>query len=293
MNKNPRTPALLAALAALLFFPAARATAEDPAPAPRETVTLDQVIAAARANAPGLKLAGITADTARSQLTQVQAANGLALGAKAGYFHQGNLPGTPASSPSGASAAAASAGGSGLNGENVQGGVTLSGPATSVGLSALHTIQDGASSGQVSSLSLSASQTVFDGYPGGRAAAAVQQAASAYRAAQVTYDASLKSTLYQVKQAYYTLLGDQNTVLIRQAALSQAQQNLAYYQGLFTAQRATELDVLQNQVVLPQAQHTPGGGEGLPGVLVAHVPLVDPRCLQGASCHLQARLNGG
>ncbi|HVO38430.1 MAG TPA: TolC family protein, partial [Spirochaetia bacterium] len=253
MKKKPWTSALLPALMALLLFPAAGASAEETVPAPREIVTLDQVISAARSGAPGLKLAGITADTARSQLTQVQATNGLALGAKAGYFHQGNLPGT---------AAAASASGSGLNGENIQGGVTLSGPtsvgltapATSVGLTAQHTIPDSAASGPASSLNLSASQTVFDGYPGGRAAAAVQQATSTYRAAQVAYDASMKSTLYQVKQAYYALLGDQNTVLIRQAAVGQAEQNLAYYQGLLTAQRATQLDVLQNQVALTQAQ---------------------------------------
>ena len=91
----------------------------------------------------------------------------------------------------------------------------------------------------MSSVSLSASQTVFDGYPGGRAAAAVQQADYTYRAAQVAYDASLKSVIYQVKQAYYTLLVDQKTVLIRQATVTQDQQNLAYYQGLLTAGRAT------------------------------------------------------
>ena len=106
----------------------------------------------------------------------------------------------------------------------------------------------------MSSVSLSASQTVFDGYPGGRAAAAVQQADYTYRAAQVAYDASLKSVIYQVKQAYYTLLVDQKTVLIRQATVTQDQQNLAYYQGLLTAGRATQLDVLQNQVTLTQAQ---------------------------------------
>ena len=70
----------------------------------------------------------------------------------------------------------------------------------------------------------------------------------------MAYDATLKSVLYQVKQAYYTLLVDQKTVLIRQATVTQDEQNLAYYKGLRTAGRATDLDVLQNQVTLTQAQ---------------------------------------
>ena len=72
--------------------------------------------------------------------------------------------------------------------------------------------------------------------------------------AQVTYDATLKNVIYQVKQAYYTLLGDQNTVLVRQASVNQAEQNLSYYEGLLAAGRATQLDVLQSQVALTQAQ---------------------------------------
>jgi outer membrane protein TolC len=64
----------------------------------------------------------------------------------------------------------------------------------------------------------------------------------------------MKSVVYQVKQDYYTLLGDQDTVLLRQATSTQAAENLALYNGLFTAQRATKLDVLEVQVALTQAQ---------------------------------------
>ncbi len=217
-----------------------------------QTVTLDEVVAAARAAAPGLKLASVTVDTARAELIQTQASNGLALGGKGDYVHVGSLTGS--GSATAAASAATAAGGSALSGENVQAGLSLAGPSTSVGVTAQHSIMEIAPADQVSSVSLSASQTVFDGYPGGRAAAAVQQADYTYRAAQVAYDASVKSTIYQVKQAYYALLSDQNTVSIREASVKQSEQNLAYYQGLFTAGRATQLDVLQNQVTLTQAQ---------------------------------------
>ena len=233
------------------------ATAAQPAPAsetgvPLPAVTLEECVAAAKAAGPNLKLAAIALDTARAALVQARARNGLNLGGTGEYFHQGSLTGTNNATSSSTAGAAAS--GSGVNGENIQGGLSLTGPATSVGLTVQHSIGDAPPNDQVSSLNLSGSQTVFDGYPGGRAAGAIQQAETVYKAAQVSYDAALKSAVYQVKQAYYTLLGDQDTVVLRGATASQAAENLALYQGLFTARRATNLDVLQVQVALTQAQ---------------------------------------
>ncbi len=251
--KNPRRfPVLLAACSAVLILGARAGYGQDAA-APPEIVTLDQAVTAAQGTAPGLKLAAITLDSSRTQLVQAQAKNGLALGGNADYFHQGNLPGFGSSTTTG-NAAASGAAKSGVNGENLQGGLTLSGPATNLGLTVQHSIEEGGPTDQVSSVNVSGSQTVYDGYPGGRAAGAVQQADYTNRVAQVTYDATMKSVVYQVKQAYYTLLGDQNTVLVRQAAVAQAQETLAQMQGLLAAQRATTLDVLQAQVTLSQAQ---------------------------------------
>jgi outer membrane protein len=228
-----------------------------PAPSSESTVTvpvvtLEDCVAAAQAAGPTLKLAVIAASTARASLDLARAEGGVNLGESVEYFHGGTLPGFGASSTTGSSTGAA--GKSGVNGENFQGGLSLTGPATSLGLTAQHGIEETPSSGQVSSLSLSGSQTVFDGYPGGRAAGAVQQAEAAYRVAQVIDQGVTKSVVYQVKQAYYALLGDQDTVLLRQATSRQAAENSALYQGLFTAQRATRLDVLQVQVALTQAQ---------------------------------------
>ena len=252
--KKPLRFQVFLVLSATLVMNAPIGSAQEAAAAPSESVTLDQAVAAAQATAPGLKLAAITLDSSRTQLVQAQAKNGLSLGGTGSYFHQGDLPGTSSSTTTAASAAAASAAKSGVSGENLQGGLALSGPATNLGLTAQHSIEEGSLTDQVSSVNISGSQTVYDGYPGGRAAGAVQQADYTYRAAQVTYDAARKSVVYQVKQAYYTVLGDQNTVLVRQAAVAQAKENLAQLQGLLAAQRATPLDVLQAQVTLTQAQ---------------------------------------
>ena len=183
-------------------------------------------MAAARVTSPNLDLASITMDTARTALAQARAKNGLTLGESGAYYHRGNLPGLGTGS-TGTSTASAASTGSGVNGENFQGGLSLSGPATSVGLTLQHGIAEGDPVDQVSSLSLSGSQTVFDGYPGGRAAGAVQQAETVYRISQVSYDAAMKSVVYQVKQDYYTLLGHQDTVVLRQATATQAAENLA------------------------------------------------------------------
>ena len=233
---------------------AGASTSATPAATGVETLTLDQVVAAARANASGLRLAQATMDAARAALLQVQATNGVSLSGKGGYTHVGSLLDSANGSTSAAAAASAGASGQGVTGDNAQLGLSLGGPETSVDLTAQHSITAGASGDQVSSLNLSASQTVFDGYPGGRSAAAVKQAVYTWQAAQVAYDAAQKSVLYQVKQAYYTLLTDQATVLIRRASVEQSQQNLAYYRGLLTAGRATQLDVLENQVTLTQAE---------------------------------------
>src|SRR5271157_5736640 len=251
--KKPLRFQVFLVLSATLVMNAPIGSAQEAAAAPSESVTLDQAVAAAQATAPGLKLAAITLDSSRTQLVQAQAKNGLSLGGTGSYFHQGDLPGTSSSTTTAASAAAASAAKSGVSGENLQGGLALSGPATNLGLTAQHSIEEGSLTDQVSSVNISGSQTVYDGYPGGRAAGAVQQADYTYRAAQVTYDAARKSVVYQVKQAYYTVLGDQNTVLVRQAAVAQAKENLAQLQGLLAAQRATPLDVLQAQVALATA----------------------------------------
>ena len=228
--------------------------------APVAVVTLEECVMAARITGPGLALAGLTQDAARSALAQARATSGLTLGETADYFHRGKLPGFGASS-AGSSTGTGAGIGSGSDSENLQGGLSLTGPATSLGLTLQHSIADGAPNEQVSSLSISGSQTVLDGYPGGRAAGLVKQAETVYRIAQVAYDAAAKSLAYQVKQAYYTLLGDQDTVLLRKATGEQAAENLDLYHGLFTAQRATRLDVLQVQVALTQAQLDVGTAE--------------------------------
>ncbi len=233
--------------------PEAQPTVNAPTVAPLPVFSLEECVAAARSTSPNLKLTTISQDTARAALIQARAENGLALGESGQYTHQGSFGGTGASLTTGTSSAGGT-GGSSVNGENFQGDLSLTRPGTSLGLTAHHGIEEGASNDKVSSFGLTGAQTVFDGYPGGRAAGIVQEAESAYKIAEVSSAAAMKNVIYLVRQAYYTLLGDQDTVVLRQATVGQAAENLAQYQGLFTARRATRLDVLQVQVALSQSQ---------------------------------------
>jgi len=213
--------------------------------APEPSLSLVDCVTAAQASSPDLQLARLTLDSASAALVQVKAQNGLILGETAGYYHRGTIPGMGNSSALNSS---------GINGENLQGGVALTSPATTVGLTIHHGISDDSPAAQTSSVDLSASQIVFDGYSGGRASALVQQAQTVLTVARITYDAAQKTSIYLVKQAYYTLLGDQETLILRQATVAQAGENQDLYEGLFAQQRATRLDLLQVKVALTQAQ---------------------------------------
>ncbi len=223
------------------------------------TVTLEQALKAAEENGPSLKIARYTLGGAEAQLNQAQAKAGLSVSATGAYYHEDNLPGTTAASSSqaGSSAAAQAAVAAGTVspiGENFQAGVSLTGPSTSVSLSAQHLLEEGSYHDQVSAFKLSGSQTLFDGYPGGRGAATLQEAEYAYRAAQITYDSQALNIAFQVKQAYYTLLGDQHAVLVQEANVNQAKEDLARTEAFLKADQATQLDVLQAQIALRQAQ---------------------------------------
>jgi outer membrane protein TolC len=103
-------------------------------------------------------------------------------------------------------------------------------------------------------MSIKGSQTVYDGYPGGRSTGLVKEAKYTFQIAQLSYDAALESLAYQVKQAYYTLLGDQKSLIAKEATVKAAEVELSQMQGYLAAGRATSLDVLQFQVALTQAQ---------------------------------------
>ncbi|HTX71502.1 MAG TPA: hypothetical protein VMC79_01635, partial [Rectinemataceae bacterium] len=124
------------------------------------TINLQDFLAAAQSTAPALRSARLSLDNAAAQLAVSAAANGLTLSEKAAYYHEGSL-----SSSSTAASSTVGSAGTGVEGDNLQAGLTLAGPSTTLGIGAL---QGFASSGPVAgststALDVSGSQVVYDG----------------------------------------------------------------------------------------------------------------------------------
>jgi outer membrane protein TolC len=208
------------------------------------TVRLADILNAARTQAPGAIAASEAYEAAVAQRALTRAKNSISLNETGSYYHGGAIPGLTA----------AASGKTGVLGENVQAGLSLSGPLTSLSLSATQGLEWGASPSYPFSLSLSASQTVFDGYPGGRFKAALSQAECALKIAMINRATSLRALSFQATQGYYLLLGAQFTLSAREANLDQAAQELSQVQALKSAKKASDLDLAQAEISLEQAK---------------------------------------
>jgi len=217
-----------------MLFAAADLCAQEADPlAGYPAVMPDEVVAAVRQAGPAVKAAELTLDAAQAALIQAKAQQGLTVGESAGYTRQQGS-GTDAAS-----------------GNVLAGGVSVAGPQTSVVVSGL---QSPTVSGSSTTLSVSGSQVLWDGYAGGTPSGQTRVAQDNYRVAEAARSQAVSEAVLAAQQAYYTLLADQKTLLVRQATLKQAAENLSREQGLQAAQRATDLDVLQMRVASRQAE---------------------------------------
>jgi outer membrane protein TolC len=237
-----RRPALLrVALAFVLAFASSLSVfADDQA----QVVTLPQCVDQALANGPDIRISRANLAIARSQYTDAASANALGLGGSAALNHQGAPYDTRLVAIGGFTQATDSA----------QAGLSLSAPlSTIVNLSAGHSISEETPPGQTSDFSLSVSSSLWDGFPGGRNLASVQQSALTLQVTQSSEQTSQRTVIYQVKQAYYTVLAQQRQLAILQQTLAQRQEELRKTQALFDASSATRIDLQQAQVNATQS----------------------------------------
>lgn len=231
------------AFASSLSIHADDQTASSPSSA-LPVVTLTQCVEQALSGGPDIRLSNANLASAKAQYTISAAANSLGLGGSFSANHAGAPYDTRYLAP-----------GSVTTGQDTaRAGVSLSAPlSTTVSLSAGHTLDELSPPGQLTDLSLSASSTLWDGYPGGKALASVKQAAITLQTTQAAEDANRKTILYQVKQAYYTLLGQQRQLDILSQTLTQRQQELQKTQALVDAEQANQIDLKQAQINRTQA----------------------------------------
>lgn len=235
-------PGLRMAITVLAFVSfVAHAQAADPT----LLVTLPQMVDQALTSGPGILISRATLAIAQAQYTQTAAANSLGVTGTASATHQGAPYDTRLLSL-GQSAFAQDTGRAGLS---------LTAPlSTSLDVSAAHTLTEEATPAQSTALSVSAAATLWDGYPGGSNLAETRKAALTLQGTQSSEDANRNTIIYQVKQAYYTLLAAQRQLEIYQDTLTQRQQETVKSQALFDAHSASQIDIKQAQVNQKQAE---------------------------------------
>jgi len=239
------------AILALVSASSASSFAESPAAGPTASttagaavVTLSQCVAQALAGGPDARISRANIGLARAQYDDSASVNGFGLSGNLGYDR---TPFTTRYSDSGVPFQVIQ--------NSFQGGVTLSAPfSTSVSLGGTHTITElPTAADQSTNFSLTASAAVWDGYPGGQSLATARIAAFTRQGTESTESSSQKTVVYNVKQAYYTLLGQQQQINILERTLAQREAELQKTQSLYDARNVSQIDLKQAQVNRLQA----------------------------------------
>ena len=124
----------------------------------------------------------------------------------------------------------------------LEAGLALSGPMTSVSLGGSYYLPLVGSFSDTSLVTMNVSQTIWDGYPGGTQKATVEKSLLSLRAKQLTTDSDRASFVYDVKQAYLTLLSSQRTIAAKRDILAKQESSLAQMEVSFKLQHATAVD---------------------------------------------------
>ncbi len=210
-------------------------------------ITLQQSIDATLANGDDNKVLQSSLDAARAQHALNVSKNSFALNGSAGYTvtepygtYNSSLP-------------IASAGGASPQGGVA--GVSLSGPLTSVSLSAYPWIPPaGTFTDNTSSLGVTVSQTLWNGYPGGPSQATVDKSLLTLKGKELSTDSSRLGIIYNVKEAYYTMLAAQTNLATKLQILDKQNQLLKQIQAVYDLKLAALVDLRTAQLNARSAQ---------------------------------------
>ena len=205
-------------------------------------VTLTECVDQALANGPGIRISRTNVALAQAQYVQAASANAFGV--------TGNAAATHSAAPNRGLPVA----GQPLSAQDTgQAGVSLTAPlSTSLGVSVAHTYVE-STYDQITQFTVSLNTTLWDGYPGGSARASVQKSGLTLQGTQATESANQKNVIYQVKQAYYSMLAQQRQQALYQETVAQRREELKRIQSLLDANSANRIDLQQAQVNQAQA----------------------------------------
>ena len=128
--------------------------------------------------------------------------------------------------------------------------VTLSGPLTAVSLAAAPWLLPNNASG----VTLTVSQTIWNGYPGGPQQATADKSLISVQNQELSTTAGRSNLIYSVKQAYYTMLGAQQTLAVNKQILEKQSALLAQTTATYNLQQASLVDLKTAQLNAQSAQ---------------------------------------
>ena len=229
-----------------------------------ESVDLDQAVqeAVTRGADQGILAANLAAS--RAVNAQAKAKAGLTVTPTAGYnaSETWNDPSRPLvttgaaanQDPKVSTVGAATA--DGAIPQNLQAGVTIATPLTSVAVKAAENYQLSPSGdlNHITQTSATVNQVLWNGYPGGPAQATVDKAALTLQITELNTIASRNKLILTVKQAFYTLLSSQESMNQLTQTRDSRKDSLRFVQTKFDLQQATGLDLKAAKINLQSAE---------------------------------------
>jgi outer membrane protein len=206
-------------------------------------VTLSQCLDAALASGPDATIIQESLQISRDQYSVSKAAESFSLAGSLGYGASYPFAnGSPLNVKSTAS---------NVTSNIVQGpqaGVSLASPLTSMTLLASPYNPQTGSTAASSALGLNVNQTIWDGYAGGKVKAAVQKSLLSLQVKELSADSARASLAYRIKQAYYTMLGAQRNLAVKQQVLDQQNALLRQIGAVYNLQQASAVDLKTAQI---------------------------------------------
>ncbi len=212
-------------------------------------VTLSQSIDSALAQGDDNKILQRNLEIARAQHALNVSKDSFTLGGSLGY-NASTTFGTPGLSQGGAGSSLASP-------QGPQAGISVSGPLTSVSLSAAPWVPPAAAGGNGTGVfGLTVTQTLWNGYLGGQAKATADKSLLTLQGQELSTETGRRGIILTVQQAYYAMLNAQRNVALQKQILDQQNNVLTQIQAIYNLKQASLSDLKLAQLNARSAQVT-------------------------------------
>ncbi len=223
-----------------LLLPILGAAAQAAAP----VIDLPQCIGSALAGGPDNRILQAGLEVSRSQFAATVSQGAFSLRATLGYNGSWTLGEEQLVRGVGVSGGAGTAT---LPGPQI--GLALIGPLTSVNVTASPYVgSTDPAAAATGAVGVSLTQTLWNGYPGGTARATVDRGRLALQLKELSTQAGRLNLVYQIKQAYFTMLTAQRSVSLQKEILQKQESLLQQVDAVYRLKQASAVDLKTAEV---------------------------------------------